>query len=65
MAKLTDLHEYIWKDGWAKRYPDDPEETRQIIREKRIQREIDERARRHALGIGEDKEQPRDPKESA
>ena len=53
-------HDIIWQNGWTKRYPEDPEETRQIIREKRIQREIDERVRRQVLGISEDKEKPSD-----
>ena len=59
------LHEIIWQGARAKRYRDDPEETRQIEREKRIQREIDERARRQVLNISEGKEQPLAPEEPA
>ena len=65
MAKLTDLHELIWKDGWAKRYPPDPEEDRQIELEKRRQREIDERVRKLVLERSKDKEEPSTPQDPA
>lgn len=56
-----DINEIMWKRGYAKRYPDDPEELRQIEREKRIQREIDERVRQRVLNRSEDKEEPSTP----
>lgn len=59
------LHEIIWQNACAKRYRSDPEEIRQTVREKRIQREIDERVRRQVLGNSEDKEQPPAPEEVA
>lgn len=59
------IHDIIWQDGRAKKYPTDPEEVKQTVREKRIQREIDERVRRQVLGTSEDKEQPPAPEEVA
>jgi len=57
------LHEIIWQGACAKRYREDPEETRQIEREKRRQREIDERVRKLVLETSKDKEPstPQDP----
>ena len=65
MAKPFNIHEIIWQGACSKRYPTDPEEVAQTIREKRIQREIDERIRRQVLGTSEDKEQPSAPQEPA
>lgn len=58
MAKVFDIDEILWQGGCSHKYPTDPEEVKQIMREKRIQREIDERVRRQVLGISDDKEQP-------
>ena len=65
MAKIFDIHELIWRDACTYKYPTDPEEVKQLVREKRIQREIDERIRRQVLGTSEDKEQPSAPEEPA
>ena len=65
MAKPFDIHELIWQGACSHKYPTDPEEVKQTMREKRIQREIDERVRRQVLGISDDKEQPPAPEESA
>lgn len=62
MDRLFEIvHEIIWRDGHAHKYPTDPEEVAQVVREKRRQREIDERIRRQVSP--EKKEQPPDPKE--
>ena len=65
MGKITDLHELIWRNGHAKRYRSTPEQIEQNEREKRIQREIDELARKRAFGTSEDTEQPSPPEEPA
>ena len=65
MAKPFNIDEIIWQGACSHKYPTDPEEVKQDVREKRIQREIDERVRRQVLGISDDQVQPPAPEEPA